>query len=283
MKEEEQQNSENDETNENNIKENKLIEIEIIYINFEEGHVKIFDEEFLRRVKKEKIEKKDLFYEMKNEKDSSLKEEPLEYDYIDEEDGDEYWREQDKVKISLNDDGESVNHEYQTLKIILKINITEKTKKIFQNLSYMFYGCKALYSVKGLSELNSFKITNMNSMFYGCCHLEKIEDIEDIDVSNVTNMCCLFYECKSLQTLDLSKWIVSKVQFMNYLFCQCICLELIKGVNKWDITEVINTDNMFSGCGRLKNLDEIKEMDFSKVLYKTDMFDKISKRSEILI
>ena len=281
MKEENQQNNENEEINKINIKERESIEIELIYINFEEGRLKMFDEEFLRRVQKEKVNEKDLFYTIEKEKDSLSSEKPLEAAYIREKDTIEYWREEDKVKIILNDDGKkNKNDGYQTLKIILKIYITEKNEKIFRNLSYMFYGCKALYSVKGLSKLNSFKINNMSSMFYGCYHLEKVEDIEKLDVSNVTNMCCLFYECKSLQTLDLSKWVVSKVQYMNYLFCQCICLEFIIGINKWDIAQVINADNMFNGCGKLKNLNEIKKMDFSKVIYKTDIFDYINENSK---
>jgi len=63
--------------------------------------------------------------------------------------------------------------------------------------------------------------------------LEVLPDISKWNVSNVTNMSYLFYECESLAFIpDISKWITNDKLDTSYMFSDCFSLSLINCI-KW--------------------------------------------------
>ena len=57
-------------------------------------------------------------------------------------------------------------------------------------------------------------------MFYKCDELESVGDISKWNVSNVTNMMYMFHGCRSFNQ-DISKWDVSNVEYYLSIFCNC--------------------------------------------------------------
>ena len=60
------------------------------------------------------------------------------------------------------------------------------------NMSYMFYGCRALTTVP---DMDTSQVTTMQSMFYNC---RALTTVPDMDTSQVTDMQSMFYGCSSL-------------------------------------------------------------------------------------
>ena len=88
------------------------------------------------------------------------------------------------------------------------------------NMSHMFSVCKSLSSLPDISKWKTSQVTNMSDMFAACGSLKSLpDDISNWDTSNIINMSCMFLNCGSLSSLpDLSKWNISKVKYMNFMF-----------------------------------------------------------------
>ena len=81
--------------------------------------------------------------------------------------------------------------------------ITIKLKSInnITSCDNMFYRCKSLVSLSGLSKWETSKITDMSGMFSGCQSLKSLPDISNWNTSNVDGMDFMFDRCKSLISL----------------------------------------------------------------------------------
>ncbi len=55
-------------------------------------------------------------------------------------------------------------------------------------MSFMFSGCSALSSLKGLSKWKTDRVINMNYMFSECSSLSSLEGLSNWKTDNVTNM-----------------------------------------------------------------------------------------------
>ena len=109
-----------------------------------------------------------------------------------------------------------------------------------RNFVLMFNNCTNLVSVKGLSKLDTSKITRMGCMFSGCHSLESLDDISNWNTSNVTSMGNLFNDCRSLKSLpDISKWDVSSCTELSSIFSGCTNLTSLPDISKWNIRNAI--------------------------------------------
>ena len=70
------------------------------------------------------------------------------------------------------------------------------------------------------------------------------------DVSNVRDMSYMFDGCTSLQNLGVSGWDVSNVRDMSYMFDECTSLQNLD-VSRWDVSNVKDMRYMFFGCKSL--------------------------------
>ena len=116
-----------------------------------------------------------------------------------------------------------------------QLNLSEFDTSNVEDMSYMFSSCEALSTVN-LSSFNTSKVTDMWGMFYGCHDLTEInltnfkitegvllldmfencfglKEIQmDWNVAGISSLQCIFKCCHNLQSLDLSKWDLSKVE-----------------------------------------------------------------------
>lgn len=129
----------------------------------------------------------------------------------------------------------------------------------------MFNDCHSLTTLD-ISMLNTSNACMFSQMFEACTSLEIIIGIEDMDVSSADYYAFseTFHQCKSLQSLDLSKWDVSKADNMARMFAYCKNLQEVN-VTGWDISSVRTMLEMCYGSPNIKlvgaeewNLSEIE-------------------------
>ena len=82
-------------------------------------------------------------------------------------------------------------------------------------------------------------------MFYDCKKLKSVVDISKWDVSSVTNMEFMFCDCNNFNQ-DLSNWDVSSVTDMTYLFLNCKSFN--KDISKWNVYSVRYHLAIFYNC-----------------------------------
>ena len=79
-------------------------------------------------------------------------------------------------------------------------------------------------------------------------------DLSGWKTSNVEFMSWMFSDCESLKSIDLSGWDTSNVTDMRWIFCVCEGLKSID-MSGWKTFNVKNMSNMFYDCTNLKSLD----------------------------
>ena len=129
----------------------------------------------------------------------------------------------DKLKIIYNDGEYELKEYFDEINEIYnkKDLIILKLKGInsLTNMDSMFYGCKTLLSLSGMSNLNIINITSISNMFRECIALKSLPDISKWNTSNIINIEYIFSGCSSLLSLpDISKWNISKINSMNSLY-----------------------------------------------------------------
>ena len=105
------------------------------------------------------------------------------------------------------------------------------------------------------------------------CLDSKNYDLNCIDTSKITDMSSLFYDTKlkdAIEKIDISKWNVSKVTNMKYMFFECINFTG-KGLEKWDVSKVEDMFNMFYACEKFTG-KSIENWDVSNVTNMYYMF-----------
>ena len=138
------------------------------------------------------------------------------------------------------------------------ISIVSANTTGVNDMSYMFYKCKALTAIKGLEKWKTEEVTTMSSMFSGCEKLAEIKLSDNWNTNKVTNMSYMFSECKKLEEIKLSdNWNTSNVENMSNMFRGCEKLKTIKGLEKWKPNKVKNMNSMFEGCKSLNLSNEI--------------------------
>ena len=203
------------------------------------------------------------------------------------------------------------NYNYNDpIKIQLRINNNIK------DISYMFYECNELLSIRDNIFDNS-NITNINKSFYennSNNFYEKTDNLNETDkgntfyddnlalstipkninnssytemnelnifrekiLSNVTNMSGMFNGCSSLISLpDISKWDTKNVKDMNDMFCECSSLISLPDISKWDTTNATLIGHMFCECSSLLSLPDISKWGTKNIIDFMGMFEGCS-------
>ena len=136
----------------------------------------------------------------------------------------------------------SLTHYIQEKLVIKKnkYNYFPKTKKELQDI--IKQRIKQEGNEVDLNDIDVSNITNMSSLFE---ETNFNGDISKWDVSNVKDMSYMFWGCK-LFNQDISNWDVSKVTNMLYMFG--FCKSFNQNISKWDVSSVNNINYIFDYC-----------------------------------
>ena len=120
-------------------------------------------------------------------------------------------------------------------------------------MNKMFQDCNALIYLD-LSNFNTSNVINMEYMFNRCKNLKEIKGINRFITYKVTNLKSMFQDCNSLESLDLSNFIISNFTNMEFMLCGCIKLK-IEGLNKLNSSIKTNMKEIFQSDNELINLN----------------------------
>ena len=83
-------------------------------------------------------------------------------------------------------------------------------------------------------------------MFYNCENFNC--DLSKWDVSNITNMSYMFSNCYKFEGKGLENWNVENINDATYMFCGCEKLNC--DLSNWNITKTIPIKDMFFNCDK---------------------------------
>lgn len=122
------------------------------------------------------------------------------------------------------------------------------------------YCCKDLFA--GYTNLRTVKFgrafhmegsPTLENMFYNCGMLESV-DVSRFDTSTVQYFTNMFYGCRSLTGLDVSGFNTEKASQMAGMFYNCAKVPVLD-VSGFETKNVLDMANMFSGCSSVEVLD----------------------------
>ena len=140
----------------------------------------------------------------------------------------------------------------------------ETKKELIKNIVEVFNSGKT-----NLNCIDTSKITDMSNLFDSGNYNKSLDniDISKWNVSNVKYMQFMFDGYENFNC-DLSKWDVSNVENMKGMFSWCIKFNC--DLNKWNVNNVTNMDFMFDNC---KNFDcNLSNWDVHNVISMKYMF-----------
>ena len=114
--------------------------------------------------------------------------------------------------------------------------------------------------LKEIKEITDMSFMLCNNIYYKIIQI----DFSKWNVSNVTNMKYMFRSCYNIY--GISKWDVSNVKDMSFMFWGC---KNIPDISKWDVSNVKDMSYMFSGS---ENIPDISKWDISNVKDMSYMF-----------
>ena len=175
------------------------------------------------------------------------------------------------IELYINDKKIKFNYKYK-FNDSNEIKVRFKFNKTLKNMSYMFYECSHLKSIKFFS-FNTNEVNNMSAMFQKCSSLKSL-DLSSFNTNNVNDMSYMFNECSSLENINLSSFDTSKVNNMRTMFQKCSSLKSLN-LSSFDTNIVNDMSYMFNECSSLKSLD-LSKFNIRKVNNMTSMFQKCS-------
>ena len=140
----------------------------------------------------------------------------------------------------------------------------ETKKELIKNIVEVFNSGKT-----NLNCIDTSKITDMSNLFDSSNYNKSLDniDISKWNVSNVKYMQFMFDGYENFNC-DLSNWDVSKVENMKGMFSWCIKFNC--DLSKWNVNNVTNMDFMFDNC---KNFDcNLSNWDVHNVISMKYMF-----------
>ena len=140
----------------------------------------------------------------------------------------------------------------------------ETKKELIKNIVEVFNSGKT-----NLNCIDTSKITDMSNLFDSSNYNKSLDniDISKWNVSNVKYMQFMFDGYENFNC-DLSNWDVSKVENMKGIFSWCINFNC--DLSKWDVSNVTNMDFMFDNCNKFDC--DLSKWNVSNVLNMISMF-----------
>ena len=178
---------------------------------------------------------------------------------------------ENNIELYVNDKKIKFNFKYKC-NDSNEIKVRFKFNKTLKNMSYMFYGCSHLKSIKFFS-FNTNEVNNMSAMFQKCSSLKSL-NLSSFNTNNVNDMSFMFCECSSLENINLSSFDTSKVNSMRTMFQKCSSLKSLN-LSSFNTINVNDMSYMFNECSSLTSLD-LSSFNIRKVNNMTAMFQKCS-------
>ena len=184
------------------------------------------------------------------------------------------------------------------------------------DMSFMFYGCRNLFSFQNSSKENiisnfsvinelvesyikipqnkknhfayqnkdskkeiSFRISDNNDaqIYDLSSEIKSFYEISKWDTKNVTDISFMFAGCESLNYLpDISKWNIKNVKNISGLFASCIRIETIPDITKWDTKNITDISCLFIGCTSLKLVPDFSKWNTENITKINHMFSYCS-------
>ena len=140
----------------------------------------------------------------------------------------------------------------------------ETKKELIKNIVEVFNSGKT-----NLNCIDTSKITDMSNLFDSGNYNKSLDniDISKWNVSNVKYMQFMFDGYEKFNC-DLSNWDVSKVENMKGIFSWCKNFNC--DLSKWDVSNVTNMDFMFDNCNKFDC--DLSKWNVSNVLNMISMF-----------
>ena len=157
----------------NNVKDNNIDEITIIYKNKKIDNINEEIKNIFKNKLGEEVSKNKLFGEIfvRNNKNN--------------------------CKIIINGKENELVSFYDIEKLEENEILEIKLKGIYniKDMSFMFCGCLSLFSLPDISKWNINKVNNISGLFSGCSSLTELPDISKWNTNKIINMAGLFYNC----------------------------------------------------------------------------------------
>ena len=174
----------------------------------------------------------------------------------------------DNIELIINGEKTKLVNKYKLKKGENHITLIIKNK--IDNLSNMFFKCKALKNIDELKYLNTEDCKDFSRMFNWCSSLSDINALEHWNVSNGTNFFGMFGGCSSLSNIKpLENWNVSNGNNFSYMFSECSLLSDVKPIEKWNVSKGNNFICMFWECSSLSNIKTLESWKLSKEQFKS--------------
>ena len=184
------------------------------------------------------------------------------------------------ILSDIDDTDELTNTEIQSKNINSKIAIREQMRKVMKlSLELCFVDYRVLPD-KAINDLNTHidlyesliqvdnnQLKKYIARFIDTPEWRKLRNFNWIDTSLVTDMSNLFYENEFCAGIDISRWNVSNVKNMEYMFA----ISTFDGdISNWDVSNVTNMYSMFEHCKSFNS--DISRWDVSNVTNMSWMF-----------
>ena len=173
------------------------------------------------------------------------------------------------------------------------------------DISYMFEGCNLIIdNALNSNDLEKVAVSNDNTIFdnmnnnievndkktdsaeqndiYDMCRESPIPPINKVSNTSIFSITTknnifdyyTFYICDSRLIIPhISKWDLSKITNISYIFSSCQKIISLPDISNWNIKNVTDISGMFYGCSSLISLPDISNWNTIKVKYMNSFFD----------
>ena len=201
----------------------------------------------------------------------------------------------DKCKIiyknqeyELTENFEDIDNNYNNNNILIKFKL--RINNNITNISFMFSGCKALLSIKNITESDDSNINNIyesssennSNIFNGKFNNSKGIEKGEIFYGDNSILSTIQLKQSTFNSIEinkiinngnyLSKQIFCDITNMSSMFYECSSLISLSDISKWNRKNVTNMSWMFYECSSLSSLPDISKWKSNNIKEIVHMF-----------